>query len=104
MCACSSVGAPPHDTCKYYRSLLEVTELDLSSPFKPCSPLLINHTVHCAERIVSVHGFCVNGKGGTGGDGWGHPQGDMHVVAVVVGFRNGLVGPILALVSPTLTM
>ena len=36
MCACSSVGAPPHDTCKYYRSLLEVTELDLSSPFKPC--------------------------------------------------------------------
>ena len=68
MCACSSVGAPPHDTRKYYRSLLEVTELDLSSPFKPCSALLINQTVHCAEKaiIVAVHGFCVDRKGGTG--------------------------------------
>ena len=29
------VGAPPHDTCKFYRSVLEVTELDRSSHFKP---------------------------------------------------------------------
>ena len=48
--------------------------------------------MHCAERIVSMHGSCVNRIGGTGGGGWGHPQGDMHMVAVVVGFRNGLVG------------
>ena len=35
--------------------------------------------------------MCMSGKGGTGGGGWGHPQGDMDMVAVVAGYRNGLV-------------
>ena len=54
-----------------------------------------------------MHGFCVNRKGGTGGDGWGHPQGDIHMVAVVVGVRKAwlaLGGPIFVLVAPTLTI
>ena len=33
-------------------------------------------------------------KGGTGGGGWGHPQGDMHMVAVVAVCRNTLVGTV----------
>ena len=36
--------------------------------------------------------FCVSRKGGTGEDGWGHPQGDLHMVAVVAVCRNALVG------------
>ena len=39
-----------------------------------------------------MHGFCVSRKGGTGGGGWVHLQGDMHMVAVVAGCRNALVG------------
>ena len=31
-------------------------------------------------------------KGGTGGGGWGHPQGDLHMLAVVAVCRNALVG------------
>jgi len=34
--------------------------------------------VHCAEK--------------TGGGGWGHPPGDLHMVAVVAVCRNALVG------------
>ena len=41
-------------------------------------------------------------KGG-GGDGWGYPQGDMHMVAVVEGYIEtawlGLGKPVLALVA-----
>ena len=36
--------------------------------------------------------FYISRKGGTGGGGWGHPQGDMHMVAVVAVCRNALVG------------
>ena len=31
-------------------------------------------------------------KDGTGGGGWGHPQGDLHMLAVVAVCRNALVG------------
>ena len=34
----------------------------------------------------------MNRKSGTGGDGWGHPQGAVHMVAVVAVCRNTLVG------------
>ena len=41
--------------------------------------------------------------GGTWGGGWGHPQGDMHVVAAKLDCQNaiwlGLVGPIPALAA-----
>ena len=36
--------------------------------------------------------FCVNRKGGTGGGGWGHPQGDMHMVAARLGCQSPMVG------------
>ena len=37
--------------------------------------------------------FCVSRKGGgTGGGVWGHPQGDLHMLAVVAVCRNALVG------------
>ena len=57
---------------------------------------------HCAEKIVCALAcwFCVSRMGGTGGGGWGHPQGDLHMLAVVAVCRNVLVGtgsPILAL-------
>ena len=35
--------------------------------------------MHCATRAG-----CVSRKGGTGGGGWGHLQGDMHMVASLV--------------------
>ena len=50
--------------------------------------------MQCAEKIV------VSRKGRTGRGGWGHPQGDLHMVAVVAVCRNAwlaLDGPILAL-------
>ena len=31
-------------------------------------------------------------KGGTGGGGWGHPQGDMHMVAARLGCQSAMVG------------
>lgn len=40
------------------------------------------------RRIVS----CVSRKSGTGEGGLGHLLGDMHMLAVVAGCRNGLVG------------
>ena len=45
------------------------------------NPIVHHHTAQSMSR-----------KGGTGGGGWGHPQGAMHMVAVVAGCRNGLVG------------
>ena len=50
-------------------------------------------TSHCAEQIVPV---CLQAgsayrKGGTGGGGWGHPQGDMHMVAARLGSQRAMV-------------
>ena len=53
------------------------------------------HTAHCAEKIVYVHyarRFCVSRKGGTGGGGWGHLQGDLHIVAARLGCQTAMVG------------
>ena len=33
-------------------------------------------------------GFCISRKGGIGGGGWSHPQGDMHMVAARLGFKG----------------
>ena len=73
--------------------------------FKPYSALLV--TSYCALRrkdsLCVVHTwFCVSRKGGTGGGGWDHPQGDMHMVAARLGCQStGLGGPILALAAWT---
>ena len=39
-----------------------------------------------------MHGLGISRKGGTGGDGWCHPHGDMHMVAARLGCENH-VGP-----------
>ena len=54
----------------------------------------LHHTAHCAENIVlcCVPRFCVSRKGGTGGCGWCHPQGDLHMVAARLGCQSTMVG------------
>ena len=52
---------------------------------KELNPLVhfgLHYTVHCAENSLCglVHRFCISRKGGTGGGGWGHLQGNMHMV------------------------
>ena len=44
--------------------------------------------------------FCINRKGGTGGGGWGYPQGAMHMVAVRLGCESSMVGTRLANLRP----
>ena len=41
---------------------------------------------------VLVRWFCVSRNGGTGGGGWGHPQGDMHMVTARLGYQSTMVG------------
>ena len=36
--------------------------------------------------------FCVSRKGGTGGGGWGHPQGAMHMAVARLGCKKTMVG------------
>ena len=36
--------------------------------------------------------FCVSRKGGTGGGGWGHPQGAVHMAAARLGCKMTVVG------------
>ena len=65
------------------------------NPLNPIVHFWLHHTVHCAEKIVSARyarRFCVSRKGGTGGGGWGHPQGDMHMVAARLGCQSAMVG------------
>ena len=48
----------------------------------------LHHTARCA----CLGEICISRKGGTGGGGWSHPQGDMHMVVARLGFegsRNG---------------
>ena len=40
--------------------------------------------------------FCVSRKGGTGGGAWGHPQGDMHMVAAGLSCQSTMVGTVWA--------
>ena len=40
--------------------------------------------------------FCVSRKGGTGGGGWCHLQGDMHMLAAMLAPWFGPGGPILS--------
>ena len=48
------------------------------------------------HRNDSLHvlacGLCVRRKGGTGGGAWGHPQGDMQMVAARLGYEKVMVG------------
>ena len=75
----SSALICPHDRLQQPNNLLKIK----LKPFKPQVAIWLHHTAHCTEKIVSaryVRQFCVSRKGGTGGGGWCHPQGDMHMV------------------------
>ena len=64
----------------------------------------LHHIGHCPEKIISAcyaRLFCVSRKGGAGGGGWGHLQGDMHMVAARLDCQSTMVGPILALAAWT---
>ena len=51
--------------------------------------------MHWTEKIASVR-LCAGSvsaeKGGTGGGGWGQPQGDIHMVAARLGCERAMVG------------
>ena len=39
-----------------------------------------------------AHWFCISRKGGTGGGGWGHLQGGVHMAAARFGCKRGIAG------------
>ena len=66
------------------------------NPLNPIVHLWLLHTVHCAENIVSAHRcagtLCVSRKGGTGGGGWDHTQGAVHMAAAWLSCKTTMVG------------
>ena len=81
---------------RFYCIAIQTTKQFLYiNPLNPIVHFWLHHTAHCEEKIVSARyagWFCVNRKGGTGGGGWGHPQGDMHMVAARLGCQSAMVG------------
>ena len=63
------------------------------------------YTLHRKDSLCALaYRFWVSRKGGTGGGGWGHPQGDMHMAAARLGCQSTMVvtgWPILALAAWT---
>ena len=56
----------------------------LINPLNPNLPFWLHHTaLHMLARR-----FCVNRKRAMGGGGWGHLQGDMHMVAARLGCQK----------------
>ena len=47
--------------------------------------------MHCAEKIVFAH-LRAGSVCGTGGAGWGHPQGAVHMAAARLGCKRTMVG------------
>ena len=47
--------------------------------------------MHCAEKIVFAH-LRAGSVCGTGGAGWGHPQGAVHMAAARLGYKRTMVG------------
>ena len=45
---------------------------------------------YCA--VCRNDSLCISKKGGTGVDGWGHPQGVVHMAAARLGCEEALVG------------
>ena len=55
-----------------------------STSLKPFKPLLVtSYRALCRKDSLCTlcTRFCMSRKGGTGGGGWDHPQGDIHMVA-----------------------
>ena len=56
-------------------------------------PFWLHHTVHCIEKYLCVLAcrFCVSRKGGTGGGGWSHPQGAVHMAVARLGCKRAVI-------------
>ena len=50
----------------------------------------------CVLRVCCISRKRGTGGGGIGGGGWGHPQGDMHMVAARLSCQNAMVGTMWA--------
>ena len=75
----------------------------LALPLDPKLPFgyIILHTVQKRVCAHNMRWFCISkkggiGEGGTGGGGWGHPQGDMHMVAAGLSCQSAMVGTMWA--------
>ena len=93
---CWSLGATPSPVCM--RSMFII--FSNGSIIPPGFKLMELHTLTLAARsyallLVTSHctlrSFCVSRKGGTGDGGWGHPQGEMHMVAAKLGCQSTMV-------------
>ena len=54
----------------------------------------LRYTAHCAEKIVCAclrEGSASAEKGGTGGGGWGHLHGAVHMAAARFGCKRAMV-------------
>ena len=50
-------------------------------------------TLHKKDSFcVLAHRLCVSRKGGTGGGGWDHPEGAVHMAAARLGCKSNMVG------------
>ena len=54
--------------------------------------LLVTSLCRKDSLCVLATRFCVSRKGVTGGGGWGYPQGDMHMVAAILGCERVMDG------------
>ena len=73
-----------------------------SRNFKVTSLLNIRLGFHLGSVLEPVTGICISRKGGTGGDGWGHLLGAVHMVVARLGCRELWLapgGPILTLAA-----
>ena len=78
----------PHFCFKVYSVHLLIKLI--SYPFKL---FWLHYIAQCAEDgLCALCGFCISRKGGTGGGGWGHMQGAVHMVAARFGCEGAMVG------------
>ena len=66
---------------------------------------MMTHTAHAVQTkatvvkhvtVIVLHAYYISRKGGTGGGGWGHPQGDMHMVVARLSCQSAMVGTVWA--------
>ena len=62
----------------------------------------LHHTAHWEEKTVSAH-LRAGSTSAERGGGWGHPQGDMHMVAARLGCERAMVGTGLGTSHPDCT-
>ena len=83
---------------KLQTSFIVHIEYDHRGAFKPIkpysAPLVTSHCALCRKYSLCtpVRRLWVSRKGGTGGDGWDHMQGAVHMAAAWLGCKRTMVG------------